>query len=148
MNPKRLMLAIVAVFIGVAATNFLIHQVWLMSTYNATASLWRPQAEFMSHMGWLMLGQLLRVVMFVVLYAKGFADKACIRCAVMFGLLMGVFFEANTLIVYATQPLPGELAVKWFLANVTQSVLMGLIVFFTYKPVPGDGKGEGCEAKA
>ena len=57
----------------------------------------------------------------------------------MFGLFMGLFFEANTLVAYFSQPLPGGIAAKWFAANVAQAVLAGIIVFYTYKcPPPGE----------
>src|SRR5258708_5423699 len=120
MNPKRLVLAIVAVFVGVFVTDFLIHVVWLKDDYAAPASLWRPEAEMQKHMGWLMLGQFLAAATFVVLWAKGFAEKACPICAVMFGLFMALFGQAHTLISYAVRPLPATLAVKWCIAPLVQ----------------------------
>ncbi|MBI5773243.1 MAG: hypothetical protein HZA89_05800 [Verrucomicrobia bacterium] len=136
MNPKRLVIAIIAVFLGIWVTDFLIHGLWLQDTYKATMSLWRTEKEMQGHMGWLMLGQFLAAATFVVLWARGFAEKACIVCAVMYGLFMGLFHSANTLITYAVQPLPGDLAVKWIVAGVAQAVLLGLLVFFVYKPAP------------
>ena len=134
MNPKHLILAIVAVFVGVWVTDFLIHGVWLQSTYKETMSLWRTDAEMQAHIGWMLLGQFLMATTFVVLYAKGFAEKACPLCAVMYGLFMGLFSQAMTVIMYVVQPFPASLAVKWFIAGTVQGVLMGLIVFFVYKP--------------
>ena len=140
MNPRRLAVAIVAVFAGIWITDFLIHGLWLASIYRETASLWRPEAEMQKNMGWLMLGQLLAAATFVVLWAKGFAEKACLRCACMFGLFMGLFSQANTLITYAVQPLPAEIAIKWFVAALGQGVLGGILVFFVYKPKPTEPK--------
>lgn len=140
MNPKRLVLAIVAVFIGVFATDYLIHEVWLKSTYHETMSLWRPAAEMQSRFGWLMLGQFLAAATFVIVYAKGFAAMNCLRCACRFGLFMGLFKESVTLITYAVQPFPPDIAVKWFVAGVVQGLLMGGLVFFVYKPKPEEGK--------
>ena len=136
MNPKRLILAVVAVFVGMFATNYLIHEVWLKADYAATMSLWRPEAEMQKHMGWLMLGQFLAAVTFTLIYAKGFAAMSCIRCAAIYGLVMGLFSQANTFITYAVQPLPGSIATKWFVSGVVQSVLLGLLVFLVYKPKP------------
>ncbi len=134
MNAKRLIIGIVAVFAGIWVTNFLIHGVWLQSTYAATMSLWRPEAEMKSHMAWLMLGQFLAAAAFVVIWAQGFAATAHFACACIYGFVMGLFAEAGTLITYAVQPLPGDLAVKWFVAGIVQSVLMGILVFIVYKP--------------
>ncbi len=136
MNIKRLILAIAAVFIVVFITDYLIHQIWLMPMYQASASLWRPQDQMCSHIGWLTLAQFLWSMTFVVLWAKGFAEKACPVCAVMFGLTMGIFFETNSLISYAVQPLPCCLALKWIISGVAQSVLAGLVAYLVYKPNP------------
>ena len=134
MNPKRLFLAIVSVFVGIWLTDFLIHGIWLKNDYAASMNLWRPEAEMQAHMGWLMLGQFLAATMFVMIWARGFAATACLGCACVYGTCMGLFGQANTLITYAVQPLPAEIAVKWFMAGVAQGVLMGLLVFFVYKP--------------
>ena len=136
MNPKRLILAVVAVYVGIFATDFLIHAVWLDARYKETASLWRPEAEMRAHMGWLMLGQFLAAATFTVLWAKGFAATACIRCACVFGALMGLFGQATTIVTYAVQPFPADIAVKWFIAGAAQGVLIGVIAFFVYKPKP------------
>ena len=140
MNTKRLILAIVAVFVGVWATDFLIHGVWLQSTYKDTMSLWRPEAEMRAHMGWLMLGQFLAAATFVVIWSKGFPATASLGGTCLYGLCMGLFSQATTLITYAVQPFPPSLAVKWFVAGLAQGVLMGMLVFFVGKPKPAEGK--------
>lgn len=140
MNPKRLVLAILAVFIGVFATDFVIHGVWLQGDYKATMSLWRTEAEMQSHMGWLLLGQLVAAATFVVLWAQGFAATARLRCACAYGLFMGLFGQAATLVTFAVQPLPASIAVKWFASGLVQGVLLGLLVFYVYKPKPEEAK--------
>jgi len=134
MNPKRLMLAIIAVLVGLFATNYCIHEVWLKSTYQETASLWRTEAEMQKHFLWLLLGQVVWTITFVVLWARGFAAHGCMRCACLFGLFMGLFSQSNTLITFAVSPLPSDLAMKWFVAGLIQGVLMGVLVALVYKP--------------
>jgi len=51
MNIPRLIFAIVAGFIVIFASDWLIHGIWLKSDYQATQQLWRPEAEMQSHMG-------------------------------------------------------------------------------------------------
>jgi hypothetical protein len=140
MNPKRLIIAILAVFAGIWITDFLIHGVWLASSYKETANLWRPEAEMQARMGWLMLGQFLAAATFVVLWARGFAATARLGCACMYGLFMGLFSQGTTLVTYSVSPLPSDLAMKWFIAGVFQGVLMGVLVFFVYKPKPQEPK--------
>lgn len=134
MNTKRLILTILLVFVGVWVTDFLIHGVWLANTYGRTKELWRPEKEMNAFFGWLMLGQLIASVTFVMIWAKGFAATACLGCACVYGTMMGLFNQSNTLITYAVQPLPAEIAVKWFVSGVAQGVVMGLLVFAVYKP--------------
>ena len=134
MNTKSLLITIVVAFITVFATDFLIHGLWLAPVYKATAHLWRPEAEMQSHMGWLSAGQLLAAVTFVLIWAKGFAQTACIKCAVIYGLCMGLFSQATTLISYAVSPLTLEIVWKWFVSGVLQGVVVGIVVFLVYKP--------------
>ena len=136
MNPKRLILAIVAVFVGIFITDFLIHEVWLKQNYAATASLWRSEEEMKAHFGWLLFGQFLIAVTFTMLWAKGFAQTHNhIRCACIYGFLMALFAQAGmSFIQYAVQPLPGVIPVKWFVSGIIQGVLLGILVFLVYKP--------------
>jgi len=126
--------AVLAVFIGIFVTDFLIHAVWLANTYKETATLWRTDVGGNSYVAWLWVGQFLTAATFVTLYAIGFALKACLRCAIAFGLFMGLFQQATTLITYAVQPFPGIIATKWFVTGAIQGVLMGLVAFAVYKP--------------
>jgi hypothetical protein len=137
MNAKRLILAVLVVFVAVWVTDFLIHGVWLQSTYKETAHLWRTEEEMVRHMGWMFLGQFLASLIFVILWAAGFASRSSLRLAGCYGLLMAAFQQAITLIMHAVQPMPVALSAKWFLAGLAQGVLMGLLVFFVYKPKPG-----------
>jgi hypothetical protein len=136
MNIKRLLLAIPVVFVGIFATDFLIHGVWLKNDYAASASLWRPEADMQKYFGWILLGELLAAITATVLWAKGFAEKSCPLGAAMFGLFLGLFSQATTLVTYAVQPLPGSLAAKWIVAGAVQGVLLGLLVYLVYKPKP------------
>ena len=148
MNMKRLALTTLVVFVGVFITDFLIHSVWLMETYRATASLWRPELEMGQHMGWLLLAQFLWSLAFVTIWARGFAPTAKTPlCAIMYGLFMGVFFESSTLVLYAVQPFPGSLAAKWFFANVAQAVVMGLVTYSIYRPAPAATTAPDPEAE-
>jgi hypothetical protein len=134
MNIKRLIAAIVVGFIVVSGTDFLIHGVWLKPDYEATKSLWRPEAEGAAYMGWLLAAELLMVAPFVLIWAAGFAPRNCIRAAVSYGLFMGVLAQSFSVALYAVMPLPGDLVAKWFAAGVVQSLLLAIVTFFVYKP--------------
>ncbi|GDY22333.1 hypothetical protein LBMAG56_36800 [Verrucomicrobiota bacterium] len=136
MNPKRLILAIIVAFVFVVATDFLIHGVWLKPTYAATASLWRTEPEMQARMGWMFASQFLAAMTFVVLWARGFAERACLRCALMYGLFMGLFSQAATIMTYVVTPVPAEIPLKWFFTALAQATLLGVVTFFVYRPKP------------
>ena len=133
MNIKRLILAIVVGFAVFWGTDFLIHGLWLMPDYKATQSLWRPEAEMGSYMGWMFGAQLLFAITFVLIWTR-WADTAQLGCAIGYGFLMGVFSGVWAIIIYVVMPLPGSIACKWFFAGIVQSIILGIVTFYVYKP--------------
>jgi hypothetical protein len=130
MNIKRLILAIVVAFIVLWVTDFLIHRLWMTSDYRATQQLWRTDVEMTSRMAWMLGAQLLFVIAFVILWAKGFAERTTkISCAVGYGVLMGLFSGVWALIMYVVVPMPGSIAAKWFFAGIAQTILLSLVTF-------------------
>ncbi len=130
----RFILAVVAVFVGVWATDFLIHGVWLQGLYKETAALWRPEAEMAKHMPWLLIGQFILAAGFVLIWGKGGSSVSSFGGSCLYGLTMGILSRAGAVISYAVQPIPGELAVKWFIAGLVQGVLMGALVYLVGRP--------------
>jgi len=134
MNIPRLLIAIVVGFVFVFGAEFLIHTVWLDSDYKATKELWRPENEMMARFAWMVLGQFLAAAMFVILWAFGPAYRGGVGTAFVYGLLMGLFAQANTIISYVVTPLPGPLAAKWFCSALLETIVLGLITAAIYKP--------------
>ncbi len=134
MNIKRLVAAIVVGFLFVWGTDFLVHAVWLKPDYQATMQLWRTEQDMQGHIAWLFGAEFLFAAAFVLIWAAGMADRHGLKCAVIYGLLMGIFHQTSTMVLYCVMPMPGELAVKWFAANTLQCLLLGIITFLVYKP--------------
>jgi uncharacterized membrane protein len=84
-------------------------------------------------MGWMLAAQLLFATTFVLLWTR-WADTARFGCAIGFGFLMGVFSGVWALIMYVVIPMPGSIACKWFFAGIAQSILLGIVTFYVYKP--------------
>jgi hypothetical protein len=133
MNMKRLIIAIAVGFVFIFVSDMLIHGVWMRGDYAATMQLWRPESEMQQHLSWMMGGQLLASTTFVVVWAMGFAGRG-LAWAIVYGLLMGLFGQVNTLIMYSVMPLPLEITTKWFVAGLAQAVLLGLVTNFIYTP--------------
>jgi hypothetical protein len=134
MNPKSLAITILVAFATIWATDFIVHGLWLAGTYQATASLWRPEADMVAHMPWMLLGQFLAAAAFTVIFAACVAEKRCMNCSLKYAASMGVFAGAGQIITYAVQPLPGSLVAKWFFVGIAQALVLGFIVHKVYKP--------------
>lgn len=132
MNIPRLLIAIAVGFIFAFAADFVIHTVWLAPGYQATSSLWRTEDEMQARFPAMVAGQLLIVIAFAVIWAKGFAMRGGVTFGALFGLWMGLFQQATTLISYSVSPLPGSLAANWFIAGVLRMVVLGVIIALIY----------------
>lgn len=135
MNMKRLVLAILAGWVVIFATDIVIHHFWLMPDYETTKSIWRPEAEMQTRIHWMFIAQFLGVATFVTVWAKGFAGGS-VGTGVVFGLLMGLFQAIWVLVNYVLIPMPGDLAIKWFFAGLAQAVIFGIVTSLVYKPAP------------
>jgi hypothetical protein len=137
MNIKSLVITIVVAFVTVWATDFLIHAVWLSATYGATKELWRPEAEMVTKMPWMFLGQFLVATAFTLNFAAYVAERRCLRGTLAYAACIGVLVGGGQIIMYAVQPFPGLLVAKWCLAYFLQMLLLGVVVHKVYKlPIP------------
>ncbi len=134
MNIQRLLLTVVVAFVFIFATDFAIHAIWLKPAYEATKELWRSEAEMGARFPWMLGAQLLVAIVFVTIWALGFAERGGLGLALGYGLLIGVIVQATTIITYVVSPLPADIAVKWIASGLLQSMLLGLIVGLVYKP--------------
>lgn len=112
MNIKSLLITILVAFVTVWVTDILIHGVWLSATYGATKELWRPEAEMLAKMPFMLLGQFLVATSFTLIFAACVAEKRCISCSLKFSACIGVMTGGAQIIMYAVQPFPGLLVVK------------------------------------
>lgn len=129
MNPKRLWPCIIATFLVLCITDFVIHGVILKATYQSTQELWRPEEVMPRYMAWMFVGQFVMAASMSVIYAQGFADKGSLKCALMFGLFMGLHGNGFVPIYYSVAPWPALLCVEWVAFGLMQSVLLGWVLF-------------------
>lgn len=132
-NCNWLAIAILAAFAVIFVTDFLIHGVWLAPTYEATKELWRPEAERMSNMPWMILGQAIVAVAFTTIYALFVAEKRSMQSTLLYAICVALLVIGGQVIMYAVQPYPGSLVVKWCLACLVQLSLVGAVISFVYK---------------
>jgi hypothetical protein len=130
---KKLVLATVAGYVALMATNYAVHSILLMSDYAAIPASHRT-AEGMMHRFWAMLiGQFFFAAMFAYIYQRGAEPKPWlpqgIRYAVLVTFLTVVPYSLSDYVVYVV---PYRLAIKWMIAGAVQLAIMGLIVAGIY----------------
>jgi len=131
-NVKRLIMATLGVFVFILASDFVIHQLILGSTYHEFPSLWRSEEEMKSYMLYMLIGQFLIAKFFTLIFAKGYEGKG-VGEGLRFGMLIGPFAVAPSFIQYAVYPLPSILLWSWVGLGLIQSILAGLVVGILYK---------------
>lgn len=123
---KKVILSVLAVFVAWSAVDFVIHGVVLRSTYEATASLWRPMGEM--KMSVLHLSVLIAALAFVCIYSQFFSQRGVatgLKYGLWFGLGTGVSMGYGS---YSVMPIPYHMALVWFLGSLVEAILGGLIV--------------------
>ena len=139
MNTNRFLLSILAGFIFIFGTDFVIHTIWLDADYKATASLWRSEGEMQRRFFIMIFAHVLGAIAFMYIWAKTGWRRRSIADGCFFGFWMGLFAQVGTIILYVVMPMPKELALKWFLVGLAQAVLLGALAALIYKPLTSLG---------
>jgi len=135
----------VVTFILLFACGFVIHHVWLMPIYQATAPLWRPMEQMQTMFPLMLAYYALLALAISALFCKVKKGKmACIAAAgeqseckiggkhcpirygLCFGIVIGVLMGTLCAGSYIWMPIPGDLAVKWFIGDVVQGIVIGV----------------------
>lgn len=136
----RTILAVVAVTVTWIVMDMLIHGVFLMSTYEETAELWRPEGEMKMGLMWLVT--LLVSVPFTLIYALLISPKSLksgLVYGLLYGLATGISMGYGT---YCFMPIPYKLAIGWFLGTLVEAVAAGALVGWVVKYGVGTSNAE------
>jgi hypothetical protein len=132
MNWKKFFIAFIAAFVFVFLFEWFFHGILMKSAYQETSALWRPEAEFKSHFPVLVLGQLVFVFFFTMIFASGFAG-AGVGAGARLGVLVGLLGVGANLIQFAVQPLTVKILFSWAIAGIVEFAIAGAIVGAIYK---------------
>jgi len=126
---KRLIAAIVAAYVILMGTNYLIHDILLMPDYDAIPLSHRDNAGI-AHRMWVMaIGQLLLAAIFTYIYTRGVERKSWVVQGIRYGILMTFLMVIPySLSEYMVYLVPHILAIKWMIFGGIQVILMGLAV--------------------
>ncbi len=131
MNIKRFLIAVALVFTAFQLMDILIHGILLMKSYEALASVWRPNLISLS---WIMyVSGLIFSTLFVYIFIKGYEGTGILE-GVRFGIAIGLFINlVGALNQYVIYPLPFMLAVQWFVYGTIECIIAGAIAAAAYR---------------
>ncbi len=131
MNIKRFLIAVALVFVAFRLMDILVHGFLLMKSYEALASVWRP--DLMS-LTWIMyVTGLLYSILFVYVFVKGYEGKGILE-GVRFGFIIGLFINVvGALNQYVIYPVPFVLAVQWLVYGTIECIIAGAIAAAAYR---------------
>jgi hypothetical protein len=126
---KKLVGAIVAAYVVLMGTNYLVHQVLLMPDYDAIPMSHRSSEQIMHRFWAIALGQLFFAALFAYIYTRGAENKPWLMQGIKYGILITFLAVIPySLGDYATYLIPHILAVKWMIFGGIQMILMGVVV--------------------
>lgn len=128
---KRIVLAVLAVFVAWSVMDIVIHGLILGPTYMDTAQMWRPEKEM--KMGLMRFVVFVSAITFVSLYSC-FVGKKSVGRGLAFGLVFGVGVGISMGYgTYAVQPIPYNIALTWFLGTIAETSVAGLLTGWIVK---------------
>ncbi len=123
---KRTILAVVLVFIAWSIMDFIVHGILLKSTYEATASLWRPMDKM--NMPLMYFVTLVFTMCFVLIYGLLVGQKSLVsgmKFGALFGLATGISMGFGS---YCYMAIPLTLAWSGFFGSLIEAIAAGAIV--------------------
>jgi len=123
---KRVIGAVVAAFVVIQILDFLVHGVLLKATYEASATLWRPEAEM--KMGLMFFTSLCFVIAFVLIFHLFFKEKS-VKTGTLYGAIFGLGIGISMGYgMYAVMPMPYILAFGWCFGALLDMTVAGAVI--------------------
>ena len=121
---KKILIGFVVTFILLEVLDILVHGVILMSAYQATQNVWRP--DMMQKMWILHIVKIVAAFLITFIFSKGYEGKGMME-GMRFGLYMGVLMSMGMAYgTYAMIAIPYSLALQWFIYGVIEYIIVGI----------------------
>ena len=129
MNMKHFLSASLLAFVFVFIYEFVVHGVLMMSLYEQTSEVWRPQEE--SNMVVMFLSQLLFCIAVAFFYPIVGLDTDC-KKGVPFGIGLGLVMAAPQISTFCYLPIPLKISLFWAFIEFVKTLVTVLIVSKVY----------------
>ena len=132
MNAKFLT-SWLAAFIVWMGLSFAVHGAWLAPSYLALASLYRPEADQMQYLPYMIGAHVLMAGAFVWIYQRGVTAADWMGQGIRYGIAIGLLATPMYLIYYSVQPLPRRLVAMQIVGDGVTLVILGIVTAFMNK---------------
>lgn len=129
MDMKKFFFAAIGAFVFVFLYEFLVHGFLMMSQYEQTSTVWRPQAE--SNMVIMLISQFLFAVAVAFFYPIVGPDTEC-KKAIPFGIGLGLVMAMPQIATHNYLPIPLTLSLLWALIAFIKALGSSYIVSKIY----------------
>jgi len=134
---KKLLIGVIAVYVVLNLTNFVIHQVLIGDAYQPLADAGIMRSEESMPMWIFFVTALVISFFFTLIFSKGYNGTGMgegMRFGLYAGLLLMTPWAYDS---YATYPIPYTLTLQWFLYGVVQYVILGIVASMVYGSTKG-----------
>lgn len=129
---KQILITTLVVGIVTFIFDWVFHGMLLRPDYEATAALWRPEAEMQGMMSYCIFYHVVLAFGVSALYCYFAKNKDCQgKCpntGMKFGFLVGLMLGISHFASYIWMPIPLELAVKWLVGNIVWGLVIGYVL--------------------
>lgn len=131
---KKFMISTLAVFIVWMVGSFLVHGLWLGSTYETLGNMMRPAEEQEALFHFMLIAHVLMAGAFVWIYQRGNEDKPWLEQGLRFGIAIALMAPIPTFMIYYTvQQTPAMLAVRQCIGDSVVVIVVALVAAFLNK---------------
>jgi hypothetical protein len=136
----KFLLAAIAAFLISFVWGFLVHGILLHGDYAQLPNLFRPDAEAMGYLPYMMLSHAVKGFAFAWVYRQGISPGVpWLSQGIRFGIIASLLITIPFYLVYfAVQPMPATLVVKQMALDTVGTMLMALAVAYILKPAATD----------
>ncbi len=131
---KAMLLGGIAAFVFVFLFEFVVHGFLMMGLYEATMSVWRPQAE--SSMPAMFLSQFLFAMAVAFFYPIVGPDKEC-KKVVPFGFGLGLVMAMPQIASYSYLPIPLGISLSWAAASFVKAFGSSFVIGRVFNKING-----------
>jgi len=129
---KKVAILAIAAFATIFGFQWLYHGVYMMSDYQATAAMWRPEEQMKDFMHICMISKGLMALAASGLFCMAMKSSCGSPCPVKgakIGLLIGLLLGAASFSSYAWLPFETmDIPLKWLAGDVLMGVIVGAVL--------------------